>query len=161
VYAENLLSDFDSISDFDAIQNFDGYTAGDFSINAQISISQDGINYGAWKPFTIGEYLGQSFKMRLVLITLNENIRPIVTSFSFSIDMPDRFEQGAVETPAIVMFSKPFNILPKPYTQITLSNAIAGDEIELTNETNEGFTLNVKNNGNNVVRMCNWYTSGY
>lgn len=56
VYAENLLSDFDSISDFDAIQNFDGYTAGDFSINAQISISQDGINYGAWKPFTIGEY---------------------------------------------------------------------------------------------------------
>lgn len=161
VYAENLLSNFDSIMDFDAILNFDGYTAGDFSINVQISISQDGVNYGAWNPFTIGEYLGQSFKMRLVLITLNENIRPIVTSFSFSIDMPDRFEQGAVETPAIVTFSKMFNILPKPYTQITLSNAIAGDEIELTNETNEGFTLNVKNNGNNVARTCNWYTSGY
>ena len=157
--AENLLSNFDSIMDFDAVSNFDGYTAGDFSINVQISISQDGFNYGAWKPFAIGDYLGQSFKIRLVLITLNQNIRPIITSFSFSIDMPDRFEQGAATTPTAITFTKPFNM--KPYTQITLSNAISGDDIELINETNEGFILNVKNNGNDVVRMCNWYTSGY
>jgi len=48
-----------------------------------------------------------------------------------------------------------------PYTQITLSNAVAGDDIQLTNETNGGFTLNVKNNGSDVVRTCNWYSSGY
>lgn len=158
-YAQNMIDSFDDILDFDSILNFDGYTADDFSINAQISISQDGLSFGTWKLFIPGDYLGQCFKMRLVLITINPNIRPIVTSFSFSIDMPDRFEQGTITTPATLTFSKPFNMIP--YTQITLSNALAGDDIELTNENENSFTLNIKNGGNNVVRTCNYYSSGY
>lgn len=158
-YAQNMIDSFDDILDFDSILNFDGYTADDFSISAQISISQDGLGFGAWKPFIPGDYLGQCFKMRLVLITINPNIRPIVTSFSFSIDMPDRFEQGTITTPATLTFTKPFNMIP--YTQITLSNALPGDEIELTNENENSFTLNIKNGGNNVVRTCNYYSSGY
>jgi len=158
-YAENMVNFFDAIEDFDAVTNFDGYTAGEFFVNVQIAISQDGVVFGSWKPFTAGDYLGQSFKVRLVLISTNQNLRPIVEAFSFSIDMPDRFEQGTATTPQSVLFSKPFNMTP--YTQITLSNAVAGDDIQLTNETNGGFTLNVKNNGSDVVRTCNWYSSGY
>lgn len=160
VEAENLASDIDDIEDMDAVSNLDGYTASDFLVNVQISISQDGITFSAWKPFTNGDYLGQAFKMRLVLISVNNFVRPIVKAFSFQVDMPDRFEQGASITPASIVFNTPFKI-EKPYTQITLSNAQAGDDIELINETNEGFSVNVINNGVSVARAFNWYTSGY
>jgi predicted phage tail protein len=159
VTSENMNNNFDAILDFDAIENFDGFSANDFKVEIQIATSQDGITFGDYKPFNAGDYLGQSFKLRLVLISTNKNVRPIVERFNFVIDMPDRFEQGVVATPLDVIFTKPFKIVP--YTQITLSNAIEGDYIELKNETKEGFTLNVKNNGNDVVRTCNWYSSGY
>jgi len=160
-YAENMLNIFDDIVDVDSVENIDGYTANDFIVNIQIAISQDGLIFGGWKPFVAGDYLGQSFKMRMVLIATNQNVRPIVSTFSFTVDMPDIFEQGTATTPTTITFSKPFNIAPKPYTQITISNAVTGDEVELKNETQEGFTLNVKNNGNDVIRTCNWYSSGY
>lgn len=158
--AENLASIIDDIEDMDAVTNMDGYTAEDFLVNIQIAISQDGTIFGAWKPFINGDYLGQAFKIRLVLSNTNSFIRPIIKTFSFQVDMPDRFEQGIAITPASIAFSTPFKI-EKPYTQITLSNAQAGDDIELINETNEGFTVNVFNNGASVSRSFNWYTSGY
>lgn len=160
VEAENLADDFDAVTDFDAITDFDGATAIDFLVNIQIAISQDGTTFADWKPFTNGDYLGQAFKMRLVLISVNSLVRPIIKAFSFQVDMPDRFEQGTSTTPASIAFSTPFKI-EKPYTQITLSNGQAGDDIELLNETNEGFSVNVLNNGVSVSRLFNWYTSGY
>ena len=159
VTSENMNNNFDAILDFDAVENLDGFSANDFSIEIKIATSQDGVVFGEYKPFSAGDYLGQSFKLRLVLISTNKNVRPVVERFNFVIDMPDRFEQGVVSTPLDVVFPKPFKIVP--YTQITLSNALEGDYIELKNETQEGFTLNVKNNGNDVVRTCNWYSSGY
>lgn len=160
VEAENLADDFDAIPDFDTLTNFNGYTSSDFLVNVQIAISQDGEIYGEWKPFTNGDYLGQAFKMRLALISINSFVRPIVKAFGFQIDMPDRFEQGTATTPANIVFSTPFEI-EKPYTQITLSNAEQGDGIQITDETNAGFSVNVLNNGMNVSRTFSFYTSGY
>jgi len=80
IEAFSINNNFDLIPNVDLVSSVDGYISSDFAVEIQISISQDGSNYGDWKKFINGDYIGQSFKMRLVLSSFNSIVTPIVTT---------------------------------------------------------------------------------
>ena len=160
--AFSINNNFDLISNIDLISSVDGYISSDFAVDIQISISQDGSIFGAWKKFINGDYMGQAFKMRLVLSSFNSNVTPIVSYFDFTIDMPDILESGSnaseVTTKSIVYVN---NFSVAPQVQITILNALQGDDAILTNESINGFDIDIKNGGSNVVRSFNYFVKGY
>lgn len=162
IEAFSINNNFDLIPNVDLISSVDGYISADFAVEIQISISQDGITFGAWKKFINGDYIGQSFKMRLVLSSFNTLVTPIVSYFDFTIDMPDLFESGsdtsAANTKSITYVNN-FSIPPK--VQITILNAVQGDDAILTNESANAFDIEIKNNGINVIRSFNYFVKGY
>ncbi len=54
-----------------------------------------------------------------------------------------------------------FPFQAKPSTVITIVNAVAGDEIFLTAEDQNGFTAQIKNGGVGVARTINSISQGY
>lgn len=160
--AFSINNNFDLIQNVDLISSVDGYISADFAVEIQISISQDGSTFGAWKKFINGDYMGQSFKMRLVLSSFNTLVTPIVSYFDFTIDMPDILESGSDISDTItksITYVNNFSIPPK--VQITILNAIQGDDAILTNESANGFDIEIKNNGINVIRSFNYFVKGY
>lgn len=162
IEAFSINNNFDLIQNIDLVSSVDGYISADFAVEIQISISQDGSTFGAWKKFINGDYIGQSFKMRLVLSSFNTLVTPIVSYFDFTIDMPDILESGSntsdVTTKSITYVNN-FSIAPK--VQITILNAVAGDDAILTNESASGFNIDIKNGGSNVTRSFNYFVKGY
>lgn len=160
--AFSINNNFDLIQNVDLMSSVDGYISADFAVEIQISISQDGSTFGAWKKFINGDYMGQSFKMRLVLSSFNTLVTPIVSYFDFTIDMPDILESGSdtsdVTTKSITYVNN-FSIPPK--VQITILNAVQGDDAILTNESASGFDIDIKNGGSNVTRSFNYFVKGY
>ena len=160
--AFSINNNFDLIPNVDLISSVDGYISSDFAVEIQISISQDGSTFGAWKKFINGDYMGQSFKMRLVLSSFNYNVTPLITYFDFTIDMPDILESGSnaseVTTKSITYVN---NFSVAPQVQITILNAVQGDDAILTNESENGFDIDIKNGGVNVVRSFNYFVKGY
>jgi predicted phage tail protein len=160
--AFSINNNFDLIQNVDLISSVDGYISADFAVEIQISISQDGSTFGAWKKFINGDYMGQSFKMRLVLSSFNTLVTPIVSYFDFTIDMPDILESGSDISDTItksITYINNFSIPPK--VQITILNAIQGDDAILTNESASGFDIDIKNGGSNVTRSFNYFVKGY
>jgi hypothetical protein len=144
--AFSINNNFDLIPNVDLMSSVDGYISADFAVEIQISISQDGSTFGAWKKFINGDYIGQSFKMRLVLSSFNTLVTPIVSYFDFTIDMPDILESGSNTSGATtksITYVNNFSIPPK--VQITILNAVAGDDAILTNESANGFDIDIKN----------------
>ena len=160
--AFSINNNFDLIQNVDLMSSVDGYISADFAVEIQISISQDGSTFGAWKKFINGDYMGQSFKMRLVLSSFNTLVTPIVSYFDFTIDMPDILESGSDISDTItksITYVNNFSIPPK--VQITILNAIQGDDAILTNESAIGFDIDIKNGGSNVTRSFNYFVKGY
>ena len=52
-----------------------------------------------------------------------------------------------------------FSVSPK--VQITILNAVQGDDAILTNESVNGFDIDIKNGGSNVTRSFNYFVKGY
>lgn len=160
--AFSINNNFDLIQNVDLVSSIDGYISADFAVEIQISISQDGSTFGAWKKFINGDYMGQSFKMRLVLSSFNTLVTPIVRYFDFTIDMPDILESGSNTsdiTTKSISYVNNFSIPPK--VQITILNAVQGDDAILTNESASGFDIDIKNGGSNVTRSFNYFVKGY
>ena len=82
---------------------------------------------------------------------------------TFTIDMPDRYENGtnisATAGGISVTYAKPFQIVPN--VQVTVINAVANDDIVLSNETENGFDVKIINGASNVTRNINWIAQGY
>lgn len=158
----SILSTVDSWGLIDSLPNIDGYTSSDFNVKIQISISQDGVIYSSWSNFINGDYIAQSFKFRLVIESFNDFVTPIIKEFKFTIDMPDILESGsdatALSTKTITYLNN-FSVAPK--VQITILNAIAGDDATLTNESVNGFDIVIENSGSNVIRSFNYFVKGY
>ncbi len=160
--ATSVRNNFDTLLDVDSISAIDGHISSDFAVEVQISISQDGINFGDYSKFIAGDFLGQAFKFRLVLSSFNQDITPLITNFEFTIDMPDLYEAGSntsdTSSKTIVYEN---NFSKAPDVQITIVNATAGDDAILTNQTDESFDIIIKNSGTNVVRTFNYFVKGY
>lgn len=153
---------WDSIADFDAWANVDGDVTGAWAVKPKLSISQDGTTWGAWQDFIMGDYVGKAFKARLEVISNDPSITIVIDGFSFTVDMPDRVDKGDfVTATGGTAFSYTYPFQTKPNTQITIVNATAGDDVKLTSESANGFTVKVLNGGVGVARTINYLSQGY
>ena len=161
----NILNDFDTAPSVDDLINFDGFKNEDISAIEQIALSIDGANFGEYKTFRSGvSYLAKAFKMRLVLISKNIFSSPTVSEYSYEIDVPDKFESGSAKSAtsggANIAYKTIFSAAPK--VQITILNAIAGDDAILLNQTKGGFMIKIiDKNGIAVEREFNYFVKGY
>lgn len=139
-------------------------------INAtmQIALAQaDGI-YAAWQNFIPGTYNAQYFKARMLLTSSDPQATAVLSGLIFTVDMPDRVEQGSVSVSASgqsILYSPAFNGgangNPVPLPQITVLNAQQGDDVVLSAQTLSGFTVQVKNGGAGVSRTINYTSQGF
>ena len=93
----------------------------------------------------------------------------MVADCVFSVDVPDRVETGQITSSGLgltnVTYAKRFNGgatgLSVPAVQLTIVNAVVGDDVILSNESLTGFSVQVKNNSSIVSRKLNWLSQGY
>lgn len=165
-YKARISSPFALFSQIQSVGNvvsFIGNYSKYGSVITQIAVAgNDGV-FGEWQAFNPGQYFGRKFKARAVLKSTDTTISAYLLDFVFSVDVPDRMEQGnGIVVPAeglTIVHEKPF--LGMPNTQITILAAQANDDAILTEETLGGFTVQIKNNGSGVARAINWLRKGY
>lgn len=159
VDSEQLIDD---IQDFDAVSNLDGDLSG-VGVQTQIGLSQDGVTYGDWQNFMVGDYTARKFKMRVRAYTNQPKQYVQISKIRFVVDMPDRSERAqdvtVPDTGLNVTFTTPY--MAKPLVRITVQSAQDGDYFELSNVTVNGFTVYVKNTGSGVERIIDWESKGY
>jgi len=142
--------------------------AQDVGIVLQIALSQDGITWGSWQDYQIGNYTFMAIKARVNLYSNNLAATPQVSNLKFSVDVPDRVDHEIITTNAGAVvahtYTTPFNGGPNgastPYLTATIVNAVAGDTLRITAETAGGFDVDVFNGGR-VVRTVNIRAEGY
>lgn len=139
------------------------------TIQPQIALGNDQGVFGQWQDFLAGVYNARYFKGRVLISTLNPSVTPVVADCVFSVDVPDRVETGQITSSGSgvtnVTYAKRFNGgatgLSVPAVQLTIVNAVVGDDVILSNESLIGFSVQVKNNGSVVSRKLNWLSQGY
>ena len=163
MYAENPNDLFSAIPVFSQIPSLIGVYAGQADVKIQIAIATDSGVFGDWRDFVPGTYVGRKFKIRANLYSYNEQIRPVLDTLTFTVDMPDRIDRGtnvsATAGGISITYVKPFQIVPN--VQVTVVNALANDDIVLSNETEEGFDVKIINGTSDVTRTINWLAQGY
>lgn len=139
-------------------------------VNVQPQIAMAGADgiYGAWQNFLPGTYNAQYYKARVLITSSNAQVTAVLSSLTFSVDMPDRVVQGSVAISAggqSILYSPAFNGgvngNPVPLPQITVLNAQQGDDVLLTAQTLSGFTVQVINGGVGVARTINYTSQGF
>lgn len=123
---------------------------------------QNGV-FGAYQAFAPGQYMGRIFKMKVVLASTDPMVTPLVPTFVWTVDVPDRICQGtAVAVPAAGMtitYPTPFQI--RPNLQVCILNAVQGDYATVTGDTKSGFTVQCFNAGTAVSRSIHWIAQAY
>lgn len=157
-------ADFLNIADMLAQTDFVGAVYSTrVSAQPQIAISQDGTNYAAWQNFSPGSYMGKKFKFRMYLTSSDPDVVPVLTAWSFSVDVPDRVDTGTNVAIAAggttITYATQFNVSPN--VQITIRGATAGDDVSLTALSATGFTVQILNGGSGVARNIDWVAQGY
>lgn len=161
--ADSALNLVSLIPVFSAIPSLIGNYAGQADVRIQMAIAPASGVYGDWRDFVPASYYGRKFKFRALLTSINQDVYPILDTFTFSVDVPDRIETGnsvAVSTSGLsVTYTKPFQVAPN--VQITIVSASASDDAVLTSQTASGFNIVVNNAGSPVARTINWVAQGY
>jgi hypothetical protein len=148
------------------------------SATLQVQLSQDNVSWATpfqnWIP---GTYTAQGFNFQVILESSDPTVIPILSGFSFMVDVPDRLDtftglmipaggmpisyaSGLQGNPAAVFNGGP-NGSPVPNLQVTIVNASQGDDVILTNQKTDGFSVQVFNGGVGVARMVNIIAQGY
>lgn len=164
--ADNLLQ----VQDVLALQDMLGEASSAFvRVTPQLRTAGDDGVFGDWRDYVPGLVVARHFDARLLLESLDGMVTPVVDRFSWTVDMPDRREQGTnVAVPAEglrIDYGAPFNGgpggEPSPNVLITVIEAAAGDVVELTASTLAGFTVRIHSASGYVARSINWIAQGY
>lgn len=161
--SDSPVNMFDSIANLDAVADLDGNYAGFSNVQIQIQI-HNGTSWGAWQDFIAGPYVGQKFNMRASLTSASTSVTAVLSAFSFTVDMDDKFDlQTNIAIAAggtAIAYAKPFQIAPN--VQVTILNSVAGDKIGfLAGPAATGLTLQITNGGTGVARNCNIFSQAY
>jgi predicted phage tail protein len=65
-------------------------------IFAEPDIFSAGVSFGPWIKYEPGLYVGRWFRARLVLKTRDPQVTAIALEFTFTVDVPDRLDHGAL-----------------------------------------------------------------
>lgn len=169
VRGQSIYDNMLTMSDVLSVADFLGDALGvKVSVQPQIALAQaDGI-YGAWNNFIPGTYNAQYYKARVLIYSSDPQVTAILSGLTFMVDAPDRMAEGNLQVAAggmTVLYTPAFNggtganVAPLP--QITILNAVAGDDVILSAQTLNGFTVRVVNAGVGVTRNINYKSQGY
>lgn len=164
--------------------NSDLYTSGD--LYGEPDLYAGAVAWGDWQDFTPGVYLGQFFNFRLLLETVDPNTICYDLEFSFTVDVPDRIDSNGIVSASLTSLTnlllgtggttitfvantgttaEPFNGGPggttAPNIQVTIRDAVAGDDVVLSSVSLSGCTIQVKNGGSGVARHVDVRPQGY
>lgn len=136
------------------------------SARPQIALSQDGTTWGVWQDYAAGVYQAKAYKPRLVVETTDPQVYGFITAFDFSVDAPDRMDNGnavaILASGSTISYDTAFNSpAANINTQITIVGASSGDDVVLSAQTQNGFTVQIMNSGVGVARTINWVSQGY
>lgn len=142
-------------------------TDGDWSVELQMSLSDDGVTWSEWSTFIAAKQQFRACKFRIKLYTNSEYITPQVSIAQVTVDMPDRYETGEdiqitdANTGVAIQYENPF--WNNPAVNITLQDAAIDDKIEYIEKNNQGFTIKVFNGTLNsyVTRSFDYLAAGY
>lgn len=163
-----LLTDLvDAWPEIDGLDSIDGATVSGTSAAMFISTTavDPALNqWSPWKRFVVGDYRGRAYRFKLELSSDGPTKTIQVSRCEVVVDMPDRIEADdnvTVPTTGLtVEYFDPFRV--KPALAVTAQNLATGDYIELTSQTNAGFTVQIKNTaGAGVSRTIDWIAKGY
>lgn len=165
-FSKSNLFDKDTLFDNDKL--FDGDSSrNNADATLQISVSNDLVNWSAYKDFIIGNYKGRAFRFRLVLESFDGgNTSILVRACSITVDMPDVLQNGTVTSSTsagtVVTYPVAFHPDSIPNVRYSLNTGATGDYAIVSNITNTGFTINVYNSsGVRVARSVGWAASGF
>lgn len=142
-------------------------TEGDWSVELQMSLSDDGVTWSEWSTFVAAKQQFRACKFRLKLYTASEYITPLVSIAQVTVDMPDRYETGEdvkitdANSGVTIQYENAFR--NNPAVNITLQDAAIDDKIEYSVKNNQGFTIKVFNGTLNsyVARSFDYLAAGY
>lgn len=148
------------------------------SVYPEVATSQDGgSTYGAWQKYFAGQYVGNGFKARMQLETMDPTVQAVLEEFIFAVDVPDRNDHyinlsiasggttlnfqpdGAVS--AIPFNGGPAGSPTEPSVQVTILSSSAGDQLVLSSVSLTSCTIQIMNGGVGVARNVNVLAQGY
>ncbi len=161
--SENPMSPISRVPQFSALPSVEGNYAGLSDVRVQVALAgADGV-FGAWADLVPGTYVARMVKMRLALTSSDPTVTALISSFAWTVDMPDVTDTGTdVAVPAAglaVTFGQHFQVAPN--VQVQVLGAEAGDDVVISNKTASGFTVQVLNGGVGVARTVDWVAQGY
>jgi hypothetical protein len=169
-FAQSILDNYLAYNDLLNVTDLLGSYLGPLiSLQPQIRTAPASGVFGAWQNYVPGQYSAQYFDGRVLVSTTDPQVFAVLSSFIFTVDVPDRIDTGnnvAVGTSATTInFSTPFNGGPGasavPLVQPVILNAQQGDCMVLSSTTLGGFIVQVLNGGVGVARNINWTAQGY
>jgi len=168
-FAENPTELFDSGRGFtnfdDATGSFDGDSPSNSNAHLEISLSDDGTTYTAFKNFVIGDYSARFFQFRVFLRSIDGSTTPVISQVSVTIDMPDRIFSGndivSGAGTKTVSFTNPY--YSSSYAVgITGQGLETGVYFEVENKTINGFDVTFKNSGGTAIsKTFDYMAKGY
>jgi hypothetical protein len=163
VRSDNPFDLFSNVSDVAALASIAGNYSGQSGVTIQIATSDNSGTYGAWVDFVPGAYNGRKFKFKALLFSTDPSVLALISSFVFTVDVPDRNDRGTAVAIAAggtsITYLTPFQVTPN--LQITIVNASQGDDVLLSAQTASGATIQIVNGGVGVERTINWLAQAY
>ena len=156
---------FSTIPLVSASPSIAGNWAGKGAITIQIATSDVSGTFGSWANFVPGQYSGRKFKIRVQLDSLDPAVTPVLTSLSWTVDMPDKIDRSNTGVACAAggtayTWANPFQIVPNVHVMIL--NMIALDTIVFpVAPSKTGVSVQITNAGVGVARTINIIASGY
>lgn len=159
-FHEDILALQDALSEQDILNESNRQFV---NVRPQIRYAgEDGI-FTSFKEYVPGLINARFFDVQLLLETKDNLIVPFVEEFTWSIDVPDLIQKDQdvtiPSTGITITYVKTFHGLPN--VQITVIDAVAGDNFVLTNSGFAGFDIQVFNDVTPVERKINWLAQGF
>lgn len=159
-FGENFLTIEDVLSYVDVLNVSN---AQHWRVTPQIRHAGDDEIYTEWRDYLPGLINARFFQVRLVLSTDDPLIVPFVSSFTWSVDVPDMIDRAenvvVPDTGMSVEYANAFHAVPN--VQIAWLDAIDGDRYVLTNQSETGFEIQFFNGATAVSRVMNRLSQGY
>ena len=136
---------------------FDGDTDEDISTNVEllISTSADGVSYNTYKPFIVGDYIAQAFKLRAKLTSTSALATPQIENLSIGFVLPKTSQSGSNITSGTDTAGKTVNFTDAFYQTPTITiigqNMETGDYFKLNSKDREKFIVEFFDSGNNTI----------
>jgi hypothetical protein len=121
-------------------------------------------NFTDWKRVNVADITGRFFDFRIRTITSDPTIKVVISTAKIIIDMPDRVatDRNITITAGgeIVTYDVPF--YDRPALAVTVMNGIAGYTAKLSNESKNGFTVEIfDKDGVTRTGAITWQANGY